>query len=336
MKMLIVFAAMLASLSLSAATEPVQVRKLGTIDLFIVEASPIVFKGRPYLMEYIRYFRPDLHYRTNDTGHSYLRFRSLDDLKTFTPPFGEDLHLASAFAEGEKVYVTAVKGGFGGNPVVILESEDLVRWSEPRVVLAQPGYRVYNTTLCKADGKYVMAFEMDVPKEKVGVPYTMFFAASKDLKSWQEIDGASFGKTFYTGAPLLRYHDGWYYFFYLRIDKTSDPKCPEVYRQQVVRSRDLKTWEHSRRTVLDFDADDRLVHPKAQFTADERRQIAESLDINASDIDMTEYGGKLLISYSWGDQQGHEFLALAEADCTEREFCESFFPKGEDARSDNH
>ena len=30
-------------------------KKLGTIDIFIVEANPIVFKGRPWLMQYIRY-----------------------------------------------------------------------------------------------------------------------------------------------------------------------------------------------------------------------------------------------------------------------------------------
>ena len=30
-------------------------KKLGTIDIFIVEANPLVFKGRPWLMQYIRY-----------------------------------------------------------------------------------------------------------------------------------------------------------------------------------------------------------------------------------------------------------------------------------------
>ena len=53
--------------------------------------------------------------------------------------------------------------------------------------------------------------------------------------------------------------------------------------------------------------------------------VAAAKDINVSDHDFCEYGGKLLCSYSWGDQRGHEYLALAEADCTEREFCESYF-----------
>ena len=41
---------------------------------------------------------------------------------------------------------------------------------------------------------------------------------------------------------------------------------------------------------------------------------------------MCEFGGKLVCFYSWGNQRGKAFSALAEADCTEREFCESFFP----------
>ena len=41
---------------------------------------------------------------------------------------------------------------------------------------------------------------------------------------------------------------------------------------------------------------------------------------------MCEWKGDLVISYSWGNQRGKEFLALAKVrNATEREFCESFF-----------
>ena len=45
----------------------------------------------------------------------------------------------------------------------------------------------------------------------------------------------------------------------------------------------------------------------------------------ASDLDMCEWNGKLVCLYSWGNQRGCEFSALAEANCTEKEFFESFF-----------
>ena len=47
---------------------PIRLKKLGTFDLFIVEANPIVFKGKLWMMEYIRWERPDKKYRFNETG----------------------------------------------------------------------------------------------------------------------------------------------------------------------------------------------------------------------------------------------------------------------------
>ena len=43
-------------------------KKLGTIDIFIVEANPIVYKGRPWLMQYIRYMDEKKRYRGNTLG----------------------------------------------------------------------------------------------------------------------------------------------------------------------------------------------------------------------------------------------------------------------------
>ena len=158
------------------------------------------------------------------------------------------------------------------------------------------------------------------PADKVGPrPFTMFFAESTDLRNWREIDGAVIGKDFYTGGPMLRHHDGWYYFFHLEGD------YKEGFHEVVQRSRDLRNWERSPHIVMDFGDIDRRLHPKARFTDAQKSEIAAAKNINVSDHDFCEYGGKLICSYSWGDQHGHEFLALAEADCTEKEFCESYF-----------
>ena len=301
------------------ASSPCQLTRLGTIDIFIVEANPIVFKGKPWLLEYIRYFAPNKRYRTNDTGKSYLRFRDLTDFEHFTAPFGVDMHLGNAFVHDDHIVVTG-NCAWGGDSFYEIESDDMVHWTEPRRILSGQGWKGYNTTLCKADDRFVLAFELGRPADKVGPrPFTMFFAESTDLRNWKEIDGAVLGKDFYTGGPMLRYFDGWYYFFHLEGDYTKG------FHEVVQRSRDLRNWERSPHIVMDFGDIDRRLHPKARFTDAQKAEIAAAKNINVSDHDFCEYGGKLICSYSWGDQRGHEFLALAEADCTEKEFCESYF-----------
>ena len=108
----------------------------------------------------------------------------------------------------------------------------------------------------------------------------------------------------------------------VRLAGTTDNKG---YNTRVARSRDLKSWEFSPHVVLDYDQDDRKIHPAGRFNAKELAEIASAVNINASDLDMCEFGGRLVCFYSWGNQRGKEYSALAEADCTEREFCESFF-----------
>ena len=118
----------------------------------------------------------------------------------------------------------------------------------------------------------------------------------------------------FCGAP-----SGWFYYFHLQT-------AGKGYRTRVCRSRDLRSWELSPHVVLDYDPEeDRRLHSGVRFTDAERAEIAGAKDVNASDLDMCEFDGGLICCYSWGDQHGNEFLALGRADCTEREFCESFF-----------
>ena len=304
-----------------APVGPVAVAKLGTIDEDIVEANPIVFGGKPYLMQYIRFKGTSKKYHGNALGDSYFRFLDLTDLKTVTPPFGKGLHMGNAFVDGDRVVVTCVEG-WGKGRFYQLESTDLVHWSEPRVILEDAAWKGYNTSVCKAGDRYVMAFELGAPKEKVGNPFTMFFAESADLKTWKEIPGASFGRDFYTGAPALRHFGGWYYFFYL------GGSYDEGFRMRVARSRDLKDWTVSPHVVLDYGEVDRRIHPLAAFDPGRLSRVRRATNINASDFDFCEDGGKLRCCYSWGNQRGTEFLALAEAAVGEQAFCESFFKEG--------
>ena len=297
---------------------PVRLEKTGTIDIYITEANPIVFNGKPWLMEYIRCRKNGKRYRHNTLGTSYFRFRDLTDLSKFSPPFGKGLHMGNAFVHDGRIYVTAVED-WGKPRFYQLESDDMVHWTEPRVILEHPEWAGYNTTMCRAGDRFVLSFELGAPKSLVGTKFTMFFAESKDLKTWKLIEGASMGRGYYTGAPMLRWHDGWFYYFHLRSMKGG-------YRTRVCRSRDLVKWEMSPHVVLDFNpAEDRRLHEGVRFTAAERDEISNAKDINASDLDVCEYNGGLIGCYSWGDQRGNEFLSLVRADCTEKEFCESFF-----------
>ena len=169
-----------------------QIIRTGTIDADIVEANPIVFRGRLYLFEYIR----ETYY--DNPGPSFFRFMDLAD-GTFTPPFAHGLHMGNAFAAGDKVYVTAVEK-WGGSRFYITESADLRHWSEPRVILEDPAWEGYNTSCCRAGDRFVLAFELGKPLEMVGVPFTMFFAESTDMQHFRVLPDAVFGAGFYTGA----------------------------------------------------------------------------------------------------------------------------------------
>lgn len=302
------------------AVKPIALAKRGTFDIGVVEANPIVFKGRLWLMEYLRGGNPNTKYRYNDTGASYFRFLDLSDMKTVTPPFGKGLHMGNAFVADDRVVVTAVED-WGRGCFYQLESTDLIHWTEPRVILENPAWQGYNTTVCRAGDRYVLAFELGAPAAEVKTPYTMFFAESTDLRDWKVIEGARMGEDRYTGAPMLRYFDGWFYFFHL------EGGYEEGFKTRVARSRDLKSWTFSSKVVLGYGPEDRLIHPTptVPFTAAEKEDIAREEDINASDFDMCEWNGGLVGFYSWGNQCGREFSALAAADCTEKEFCEGFF-----------
>ena len=171
--------------------------------------------------------------------------------------------------------------------------------------------------MCKAGNKYVNALEF--AKHELSpsgdLQCEMFFVESNDLVNWHPVST----NVQIEGAPMLRFYDDWYFYFHI------GGNYKDGFTNRVARSRDLKTWESAPAPVLKFDDDDRKIHPLSNLTNQQLEAVKNSANINVSDMDMCEFGGKLVITYSWGDQRGHEFLALAEANCTEREFCLSCF-----------
>ena len=71
--------------------------------------------------------------------------------------------------------------------------------------------------------------------------------------------------------------------------------------------------------------EDKLIaNPK--LTADQRAKITRAVDLNNSDVDLCEFRGKTIITYSWGNQQGTEFLAEAVYDGSLASLLEGLLP----------
>jgi hypothetical protein len=289
-----------------------RITKLGTIDCDLVETNPVVFGGRLYRFEYVRQ-----SYAGNQMENSY--FRLVDhETGECTPDFAHGYHLGCAFVEGDTVYVTAVDR-WDGEYIEAFVSDDLRRW-EQRPVLHLPGYGLFNTSLCRAADGYVLMFEVGRPPAVAGVPFTARFARSKDLRQWELTPPrCTYSKDRYTAPHCLRYANGYFYNFYLEA-------C-DGYEQRVVRSRDLVRWTPSPlNPVLRASPEDRLIaNPRLNQT--QRQRIATAVNVNNSDIDFCQFEGRLVIHYSWGDQQGVEHLAEARFDGTEVQFLEGWFPQ---------
>ena len=281
---------------------PVIVKK-GTIGVDLVETTPFVFKDKVYRLEWFRNGSA-LRIVDRDSGQEISRF-------------GAKHRFPCAYVQGDTVYVASTKEtqGWTGDTLTQFTSKDLTNWSE-RVIFQHPqGKPFCNTSLCKADGRYVMSYEQNENG------FHAQFLESKDLLTWTmlpEEQRHNLGR--YNAPHCLRWHQGWFYLFYLEAG------TPHGYEQYVTRSRDLIHWEPSPlNPVLAASPEDAILLNQ-NLTAAEREKVTKAQDINNSDIDFCEYKGRLIINYSWGNQQGVEFLAEAEFGGTLERFLTGWFP----------
>jgi hypothetical protein len=279
-----------------------RITKLGTIDVDKVENSPIVFRGKLYRCEWYRN-KGCFHFVEHDTGRT-------------TPEFAQGWCFANAFVVGDTVYVTGSKHG---PQVQMFVSKDLEHW-DTYTVLDLPKHTIFNTSICKAGDRYVMMYEIGEPAEEAGVPFTARFATSPDLRQWTDTPPeCNYAKDRYTAPHCLRYLDGYFYDFFLAALSGS-------YEMHVARSKDLIQWELSPlNPVLRASDEDRLI-ANSRLTEAERQRIAIARNINNSDLDFCEFQGRLIINYSWGNQQGVEHLAEAVYEGTEEQFLRGWFP----------
>ena len=164
-----------------------------------------------------------------------------------------------------------------------------------------------------------MAIEIGGNDPMVGVGFTCVFAESSDLINRTLLDHEkySYSNDRYT---CIRYYDGYYYIICVE-------RAPfHRWIPYIVRSRDLSDYELGViNPFMWFDNDDKKVICPERFTKEELDYIENAVNCNCSDIDMCNYDGKTVITYSWGNQLGKEFLDLAEYDGTEEKLLRSFF-----------
>lgn len=297
-----------------------RLRKLGTVKINVVETTPVVWNGKVLRFEWVRSKQWGA---AGGVDRDFGCYHFVDtETELSLGEFADDHSFGCCYEEGGKMYVHGVRGGGGGQIIDSFVSSDLKNW-ESSVALTFPSdIKLFNTSVCRGDGRYVMAIEIGGSNPAVGKGFTCVFAESRDLVNWSMLDMMeySYSRERYTACPCIRYFDGFYYIIYLE----SAP-CHR-WLPYIVRTRDLKEFEIGLTNPITSpdDLDKQVIRPE-RFTAEELDYIEHAVNCNNSDFDMCELDGKTLITYSWGNQYGKEFLALAEYDGTNEEFLKSFF-----------
>jgi hypothetical protein len=297
------------------ANERPLIRKLGTIDLDLVETTPISFNGHLYRFEWVRE-----GYWNNNRHTNYFRFIDHESGEVL-PPFADGHEFGSAFVNSNTVYVTGTQGR---EAVDVFASTNLLNWESWRII-EQGRYGIFNTSVCRAGDEFVLMFEIDRPAEEAGVPFTARFAKSRDFRTWTITPPeCNYAKDRYTAPHCLRWLDGWFYDFYL--------EAHNGYELRLVRSRDLVHWQPSPlNPVLRAAPEDKLI-ANAKLSQEQRARIANAVNLNNSDLDFCEWQGRLVLNYSWGNQQGVEHLAEAVYDGAEAQFLRGWFPEATKVR----
>lgn len=285
------------------------------------EMTPFIRNGRLYRVETSLEGDPN----TFIFGGSFTVTDTVTGVKT--KPAGPGWHFFSAYCGGgSDVYIFGTNEQknrvWGGDTIRLFRSSDLETWEE-KDVIRREGWLFYNTSVCKGRNGYVMAIEAGAPQEKVGVPFTTFFAVSDDLVSWTMMsDEICYARERYVACPALRYlpEDDFYYMICLEALPLAR------YAPYIYRTKDFTTWEIGlHNPVLWISREDRIPKPGAVFDAAAKKTIRSYLNINNCDIDLCEYGGKTIIYYLTGDQLGTGFMCEAVYNGTLKEFLQAHF-----------
>ena len=231
----------------------------------------------------------------------------IDDLQTGkeVARFGQGHSFVSAYLNGNELNVFALEfTDFGrvmnSTGIDRMTSTDLKTWKTEKVILPDGAEHLFNSSVCRDEKGYVMAYESDKP-----VQFCFKFARSTDLSKWEKISGLAFTgvKHEYSACPLIRYFKPYYYVIYLHAPLSGH----NGWISYLTRSGDLENWELS------------PFNPILEAETGEGR--------NNSDVDMIEYKGKTYLYYATGDQETWGTVRVAQYNGTEKGFFEGHFPK---------
>lgn len=276
-----------------------------------MENTPVVFKGQPYLVD------------DNRPGGSKAKgedaYLFIIDLTTGqeVARFGKGHSFVSAFVNDAELNVFATEFTDFGEVIHTkcinrFTSTDLKTWAQETVLTRDGDEQFFNTSVCRDDQGYLMAYESNVP-----VQWCFRFARSTDLAHWEKIAGLEFadveGKTV-CANPTIRYFAPYYYVVYGVHSYQKGPwafyayQLPETkYVTAVARSKDLVTWEVSPARAP-------MLEP------------CPGEGINNTDADLFEYEGHTYVYYATGDQATWGTIRIAMYAGPMKEMLERYFP----------
>jgi hypothetical protein len=202
-----------------------------------MENTPVLFGTRLLL---VSNYRPGLGHAKGKDAYLYI-----DDLQTGeqVARFGQGHSFASAYMNGKELNVFALEfTDFGqimnSTGINRLTTTDLKEWKTEKVILPEGKEHLFNSSVCKDEKGYVMAYETDKP-----VQFCFKFARSSDLSKWDKITDLVFTgiNHEYSACPVIRYVKPYYYVIYVHEPYAGH----DGWNSFLIRSKDLETWEYS-------------------------------------------------------------------------------------------
>ncbi|MBE6611594.1 MAG: glycosyl hydrolase 43 family protein [Ruminococcaceae bacterium] len=293
------------------------IRKMGAVSP-CGESSPFEFHGRIYRLE----LQDSSHgINSNNTVFALIRDRETGEILS---RFGRGCYYYSLYQENDTVYVIGTKytpPHFYSSTLMIFESRDLITWT-CRELLGNPGWKFFNTSLTKGPDGYVLCVETEGPPGYDGIPFTAFFAASKDMIHWEWMDyNKAYPKERYIGGPWLRYSRGYYYL-------TGNAELPcNRFGIYIYRTKDFDTWEIGYYNPIMLPGiEDKKISPYAyDLTKEHLSQIRTGFVSGNLNFDMCDWNKKSLITYNAGNLCGFCYLAEAEYDGSVDDFLDANF-----------
>lgn len=264
-----------------------------------MENTPVLFDSRLLL---VANYRPGGAEAKGKDAYLYI-----DDLQTGKEVvrFGQGHSFVSAFVNSNELNVFALEfSDFGrvmnSTSIDRMTTTDLNNWKYERVILPESGEHLFNSSVCRDDKGFLMAYESDQP-----VKFCFKFACSNDLSKWKKIPGLVFaGENHeYSACPLIRYFKPYYYVIYLHAPIAGH----KGWISYLVRSKDLESWELS------------PYNPMLEAEAGEGK--------NNSDVDILEYEARTYLYYATGDQATWSTIRVAMYDGAMKAFFKNHFPK---------